>query len=105
ATKLIPQLEDPSFMQSVNGAMGVAEVSLDLYSIRKTVDAEIEILRPAQAEDASPIQRSINESYRLRNNVGVGQIHREPSTAPFVARSHAWTWSTAGGRFARIRWG
>lgn len=52
ATKLIPQLEDPSFMQSVNGAMGVAEVSLDLYSIRKTVDAEIEILRPVrQTED------------------------------------------------------
>ncbi len=49
--KLMPQLEDPSFIQTVNSSLS-ADVVLDLTMIRKTIDAEIEILRSGPTEEA-----------------------------------------------------
>ena len=51
ATKLIPQLEEQAFLQNINTSLS-AEVTLDALAIRKTIDAEIEILRTSQQDDA-----------------------------------------------------
>eukprot|EP01022_Parablepharisma_sp_SALTPOND_P008802 TRINITY_DN1369_c0_g1_i1.p1 TRINITY_DN1369_c0_g1~~TRINITY_DN1369_c0_g1_i1.p1 ORF type:complete len:1592 (-),score=178.13 TRINITY_DN1369_c0_g1_i1:522-5297(-) len=49
-SKLIPQLEDPAFIQNVATSLS-AEVTLDATAIRKTIDAEIEILKATQADE------------------------------------------------------